>query len=224
MGVYRDSELADWSLTELRKHYPTARVQLISDGDDDKVWFSLMKKHQTELHFGIRLYETDRGGAMIHRMLKRWADNSTRYLIKIDSDTHVHRRFNWLPEGTKCLFGSHQHGSNFGTSLQGGCIGIGYDAAMDMYKRNLFLNVSLKNYRDTWATNETLIKRAESGLIAFEWVLCYVVKKKTDFPLLSCSEIMSRYRELVPNDDLKYAVTHPCAKKLSSLQSEPPSA
>ena len=221
IGCYKDYEMAEWCISELRKHYPSCFVHLISDGDDDIRYYDLVLKYRVTYIIGERLYPAQNGGALIHRILSHWAEVPTKYLIKIDTDTHVHRRFDSLPD-EDCLFGSLQSGRNFGQSLQGGCLGMTRNAAYDLWYSEFFLDEKLKDYKATWAKNQTLIDRAEiQGLIGFEWVMAYVLKESgLPYPMIEEPEIRSEWRKPVENKDLKYAVTHPCQAKLDSLQKE----
>lgn len=224
IGCYQDFEMAEWCIGELRKHYPTSLVFIRCDGDDDSRYIGISRKFNCRLSYGMRLYPTQNGGRIINAMLRDYSCASgsglPRYLIKIDTDTHIHRRFTSLPD-EECLFGSLQSGRNFGQSLQGGCVGFTREAALALWKSNAFMDDKLQDYKATWAKNQTLIDRAEiQGLIGFEWVLAYVLKESgLPYPMVEEPEIRSEWRKYVDNKDLKYAITHPCEQKLDNLRS-----
>ena len=105
LQVYRDRREAKWCLTHLRQHYPDAQLLMVSDGDTDPAWQRLADRFSARYVPGQRLYKTEYGGQMIQRMLDLFAESPTNYLIKIDTDTWVHRRLRYLPSGCK-VFGT----------------------------------------------------------------------------------------------------------------------
>src|ERR1041384_6639278 len=82
--VYKDYDAAAACLTDLRKHYPSSRVILRSDGDQDSRFRMLASSHQVDFHRESRLFGIENGGAVIERMLDLFLERPTRYLFKIE--------------------------------------------------------------------------------------------------------------------------------------------
>ena len=98
IGVYRDRLRAEGALARLREHFPDARVIVRSDGDRDPKNRELSERFDVDYREEERLYPIEHGGAMIARMLELFLEQPTRYLLKIDTDTAVYRRFHFLPQ------------------------------------------------------------------------------------------------------------------------------
>ena len=112
MGLYHDRARAEGALARLREHFPAARVIVRSDGDKDPKNRELSERFGVDYREEERLFPIENGGAMVARTLELFLERPTRYLLRIDTDTAVYRRFHFLPE-TKGIFGEVQ------TSQQG---------------------------------------------------------------------------------------------------------
>jgi hypothetical protein len=171
---------------------------------------------------GERLYTLENGGKMIQRMLDAFLENPSAYLVKIDTDTRVHRRFHHLPEG-RMLFGTIEWETagrrtrlEF-PNLQGGCIGFTQEAAREIADSGLLLSNALIDYRKTYADNPDIIMRAEkSGLISMDFVVRYVCRQLC-IPLVSFDEVYSIWRGDISSDGAGYAMTHPHKRKGRNL-------
>jgi len=211
MHVYRDHDLAQWCLGNLRQQYPDARVTVISEGDPDPRHREFIERFAVEYIEGNRLYPIEHGGRLIHRFLASYLQKPTRWLFKIDPDTGIHRRFRYLPASP--IFGSFNPGN---ISLQGGCIGFSREAAYRLYNSGLLLAEELKDYRRTWARHPqgqlipAVMQRAQvQGLISVDWIVAYCCRR-LGISQQSFDDICCTWKTYVPNPQLRYAVTHPC--------------
>src|SRR5262245_28570556 len=108
--AYNDYDAAAECLGDLRTHYAASRVILRSDGDPDPRFPALARRHRVDFRGELRLFGIENGGAVIERMLVLFLERPTRYLLKIDPDTVIHRRFQYLPVRSG-VFGTLQGGS-----------------------------------------------------------------------------------------------------------------
>src|SRR5258708_17052013 len=107
--IYKNYEATAECLADLRQHYSASRVILRSDGDPDPRLAILAELNQADFRGEQRLFGIEHGGAVIERMLVLFLEKPTRYLLKIDPDTVIHRRFQYLPL-RRGLFGTLQEG------------------------------------------------------------------------------------------------------------------
>lgn len=210
--VYKDYEAAAICLKDLRKHYPSSRVILRSDGDQDPRFPLLAISHQVNFHQESRLFEIENGGAIIERMLELFLERPTRYLFKIDPDTAIHRRFTYLPV----------HNGVFGTlqceaetpAVQGGCMGFSRDAADQILQSQMLRDVRLKEptkFIDDSPYFFRMAHRANRcGLASFDWIVSWVASE-LGIPLYRFDEVNCGWQQPPPNPEGRYAVSHPRA-------------
>jgi len=218
---YHDCNLAEWCVSNLREHFPLSPLILVSDGDADPCWGRLAEQYSgVRGLYGERLFELANGGALLHRMLDLFFRAPSKYLISIDPDTGIHRRFEFLPTRT-CLFGTLQTMPLTGPSgtvmyqhsIQGGFIGMTLSAARLLYKTGCFLWPELLDFERTWGRGEPTKERiATTALVSKDWIVGYCAKRLR-LPMYDFSEVMCRWKTYVPNPDLRYAVTHPCKER-----------
>ena len=213
MGLYRDRARADGALVRLREHFPEARVIVRSDGDPDP------KNHELTKLFGVdyreeeRLYPIEHGGAMIARILELFLEQPTRYLLKLDTDTAVYRRFHFLPE-EKGVFGNVQSSKQGCESIQGGFTGFTEATARTILDSGLLEDARLTDpfaYRLESPYFDRMGHRVlRTGLCGFDWIVGWAATE-LGLPLISFSEVHCKglARNAIKNDDLKFAVTHP---------------
>ncbi|PQO43813.1 hypothetical protein [Blastopirellula marina] len=205
MPVFRDLEPARWALAHLRQHY-NGRAIVASDGDFDPCWRSLESEFQVELHYGVKNTAYWCRGLHVEKMMRLFLMRPTKWLIKLDTDAGIHRRFQYLPAGHQC--GTVQH-SGDATSIQAGCVVL----SREFCERSL-----ASGFLTAPDFFESLISWCPASLgthwdgvphIAEDWVLGYL-GERLGMPPCEFKEIRSTWRDYVPNPDRKFAVTHPC--------------
>src|SRR6266699_3200042 len=214
VNVYRDFALAQDSLFRVRTHFPESRVIVVSDGDPDPRYAALAAALGLEYHQGERLIPVQKGGAIVQRMLGLFLLKPSASLIKIDTDTRVHRRLRWLPDGV-CVFGSLEHQTSGDVeslsppNVQGGCIGITLGAAHILHESGIFSSPRLCDALSTWASCRDMVARVKgAGLVSDDFLMRYGCAE-LGIPMRSYSEVDSRWRNPVHNETLQYAITHP---------------
>ncbi len=211
MIVFRNFELTDASLQELRDHFPRARVVVRSDGDSDPRYRVLSRRYGVDYRAEERLFSARHGGAVVQRMFEIFLEKPTAYLFKIDPDTQIHRRFRYLPAET-AMFGTVQGAPDY-LSIQGGCIGFTRDAAERISDSRLLLDPTLRDCRADWPSHLAKLARRkrDQGLASFDWSLGWAADQ-IGIPLIDFPEVYSIYGEVVslPEEEKStYAVTHP---------------
>jgi hypothetical protein len=211
--TYKNYESTEECLRDLRKHYSASRVILRSDGDTDPRFPSLAKRNKVYFRGESRLFGIQNGGAVIERMLSLFLEKPTRYLFKIDPDTLIHRRFQYLPIRNG-LFGTLQTEMET-PSVQGGCMGFTRDTAERILQSGMlrdsrlrepakFINDSPYFFRMTDRVNRC-------GLASFDWIVPWICSE-LGIPIFKFDEVNSGWKQAPPNPDGHYAVTHPRAE------------
>lgn len=221
MIVFRNFELAEASLQELRDHFPRARVVVRSDGDSDPRFRVLSHRFNVDYRAEERLFPARHGAVVVQRMFEIFLEQPTAYLFKIDPDTRIHRRFRYLPAET-AMFGTVQGAPDY-LSIQGGCIGFAQEAAERILDSRLLLDPILRDCRADWPSHlAKLARRArDQGLTSFDWSLGWVADQ-IGIPLIDFPEVYSIYGEVIslPEDEQDtYAVTHPKVVSEASRES-----
>ena len=221
---YRDDDLTFFALTyknydataeclgDLRKHYPASRVILRSDGDPDRRLPILAQRNQVDFRGELRLFGIENGGAVIERMLVLFLEKPTRYLFKIDPDTVIHRRFQYLPVRSG-LFGTLQL-EHETPSVQGGCMGFTRDAAEQILKSKMLRDSRLREPAKFISDSPYFLRMAHRadrcGLASFDWILPWIAGELR-IPMYPFDEVNSGWQQAPPNPDQRYAVSHPRA-------------
>jgi hypothetical protein len=211
--VYKDYEATATCLKDLRKHYLSSRVILRSDGDEDPRFPLLATDHRVDFHGELRLFGIENGGAVIERMLELFLERPTRYLLKIDPDTVIHRRFKYLPVRSG-LFGTLQCEVET-PSVQGGCMGFSRDAAEQILQSQMLRDVRLKEPGKFINDSPYFFRMADRanrcGLASFDWILPWVAGE-LGIPLFRFDEVNCGWQQPPPNPEGRYAVSHPRAR------------
>ncbi len=213
MQLYRDYRDATRSLSRLRQIYPRARVLLISDGDSDPRLRRLERRFNTRLVCGTSMYATEFGGRMLQRNFKLFLEAPTAYWIKIDPDTHCHRRLKGVPT-VDGLFGTlrddacHDDAPNYPV-VQGGFVGMSQRLVRQIVLSGELERQELTDFAGTYAVNPFVVARArEKHLVSTDFLLRYVGKRLClpviGFPEVHCVTESDRIR---PNPQA--AFTHP---------------
>ena len=221
LGLYQDLPLARRALSWVRTHYPSSRIIVRSDGDENVENKSLVDDFGVDYFVGERLYPYQNGGKMIEAMLQLFHQSPTRYLIKMDTDTALHRRFGSLPS-QHGLFGSIQQAPNRALSIQGGGVGMTDLCVKQILESRLLQDSRLQDprkYRHESIYFSRLKGRVKrTGLTSFDWVLGWVCVE-LDIPQFDCREFYCRglIEHSHPNKNLEYALTHPAFKHGSKV-------
>jgi hypothetical protein len=210
--VYKNYDVAAECLGDLRKHYPASRLILRSDGDSDPRFPTLAERNDAEFRSESRLFGIENGGAVIERMLVLFLKKPTRYLFKIDPDTVIHRRFQYLPLRSG-LFGTLQTVPET-PSIQGGCMGFTRDAAEHILQSEVLRDSRLREPARFIDDSPYFFRMADRanrcGLASFDWIVPWVAGE-LGIPLYPFDEVNSGWQQAPPNPDQRYAVTHPRA-------------
>lgn len=203
--TYRDIERCYGCLVRLRQHFPTARVVIDVDGDDDPAWATFRERFNAEVNYGQRLFTLDNGGEIVRRALLHHFNDplARRWMLRIDTDTEVRRRFHSLPDAD--YFGTYRGWKNF---VQGGCIGLSRNAVCRVFELGLLDRPELQTPA-TWQGGDpiTANERVAQGLVSFDWIVNWAMNEATiqatDWP-----EIQSYWKDVVPVT-VDCAIAHP---------------
>ncbi len=212
MPVYQDADVAFRALTRLRRHYPGSRVIVLSDGDPDFPGEEAERRFGAEYVLGENLYGIEHGGRMVHRILEHYMRAPARYLIRMDSDARIDRRFSWLPTRDG-LYG--RVGQRSGT-VQGGFLFLTHAAAAKLYEERTLLSEELLDPAASWgrySTKENLGRKLGLGTVAYDKVIHWACVK-AGLPTLGHPEVHSVWKAKpgdadIANADGRYAVVHP---------------
>ena len=201
MHTYKDAKLADWSLGNLRKHFPESRVVLIADGDPDPLLDTFVEKYGVEFQRTDRLMLLENGVAYLINRMEQFLKKPTKYMMKIDTDTGFHRRFKYVPNYE--VFGSILYANDVGPyTIRGGFYGFSGDTVKEIYESDIFSNPNL-DIQEWSSRRQDGISLLEEDVTMME--ACYLLGLDMGpFPEV---RITSLY---LSNRKLRYAVTHPC--------------
>jgi hypothetical protein len=208
--VYKDYDATEECLRDLRKHYPLSRVILRSDGDPDPRFPILAEQNKVDFRGESRLFPIENGGAVIERMLKLFLGKPTRYLLKIDPDTMIHRRFQYLPVRSG-LFGTLQCVPET-PSIQGGCMGLTRDAAEQILQSEMLRDSRLREPGKFINDSPYFVRMADRakrcGLASFDWMVSWIAAE-LQIAIYPFDEVNSGWQQPPPNPNQSYAVSHP---------------
>ncbi len=213
MPVYRDAEVAGKALARLRRHYSDSRVALISDGDAEFPGAGFRDLYGVEYVRGENLYAMDRGGEMIHRILDIYMSAPARWLVRLDSDARIDRRFRRLP-GAPGLYGTI--GKRSGT-VQGGCILLPHESAAHLHASEVFLRPELRDPAQSWgqfSTEENLQRKIDQNRVAYDKALHWGCVEE-GVPIRAFPEIYSVWKPSpavaagLANRAGRHAIVHP---------------
>jgi hypothetical protein len=191
-------------LSQLRSVYPEARVIVASDDKEADPAPETVEKYRIDVKHEHGLFAIEHGAALLHYMLGHYLEMPTPWLIKIDPDTIIWRRFRDLPKGMT-VFGYVQYAGI--SAVQGGCEGFTLAAAERMYDSRMLRNPIFKD-PTKWATANHIIEYTKrTGCITEDWIIGYVAHL-LGIPITACPEILSEWNKPVTNDK-DYAATHP---------------
>ncbi|MEM7583403.1 MAG: hypothetical protein AAF560_08495 [Acidobacteriota bacterium] len=119
VATYRQTELLERCLGDLRRFYPRATLLVVADGDPDPRLEPICARAAGTLLRGERLKLPGLGGAYWQRMAQAFADTGCEYLVKVDPDSRFERRFRYLSRAG--FFGTVIGRDTPYHHVQGGC-------------------------------------------------------------------------------------------------------
>jgi len=203
LHVYKEAPTQlDWCLTNIRTIYPNTRIAVISDGTENAEYQTISQKHSAEYTLGERLSTIDKGALIWHRLLGIYMQQPAKYVFKIDPDTYIRRRFNYLPQDG--AFGTIPQGGHI--HIQGGCIGIAHSKAKQLYESKIFTSELYQDWVN-WATPSILKRILLLKLTSFDYTLRAACLDQ-DIPMTDYGEIACLWKNEIEFPE-RFAVTHP---------------
>lgn len=213
--VYKEFVDVHVCLLKLRKVFKKSNIILLSDGDYDTRYKIFEKRFNVKFVMGRRLIGIENGGKMLERAFKIFLKNKTKYFIKIDPDTNVHRRFKYLLHGN-IIFGTLEHETVTNKTkldppnVQGGFIGLPSKSIEKIIKSNILKSDKLLDYKKTYMKNipELYILAERDKRISDDFMLRYICNElKINF--VNFDEVFSSFFLIEEELEKDYAVTHP---------------
>lgn len=202
--VERPVQLA-WCLHHLRVHYPTAPAIIISDGDGYEEYPEICSRYGASFVKGERLKRALHGGRWWQRVLEAGYSTGTDYLLKIDPDTKVQRKWEQWPSydisGTVAGRGTNAE------HIQGGVQLFSRNAVQKILDSKFFSDERLKDPA-TYAWNTDLLNHARRTNYLCSDAMLRAAKIALGLRWGTWSEALSMWKSL-PNDHQRFAITHP---------------
>lgn len=213
MPVFSDKELACDALARLRQFYPKSRLIVLSDGDYDFPGNEFATRFNAEFVIGPNLYGMDCGGQSLHRMLGEYMRKPAQFLVRLDTDARVDRRFRYLPRKD----GLHGHLGRRSRTVQGGCILLTHSSAQRLFNSKIFLSERLLDFRNTWgkySRPENLSRNIEKKRISYDKILHWgCVEQEVAIhkfhEIFSAGKVRAEVRRKLENKHKIYAIIHP---------------
>jgi hypothetical protein len=179
--TYRDLPRLNRTLARVRTLYASSHVFVVSDGDEDPEIRDTCGRFAAGYTLRSRLFLVEHGGESVHQMLQAFAATDADFVIKIDPDTNVRRRFSVMPNPIdSSIYGTVQSsgiGPDRLMSIQGGCIIIPRRAATLIVASGLLKSERLKPPALAWAVNKLSLDRAAAGLTSQDWTLGWACRE-----------------------------------------------
>jgi hypothetical protein len=219
LSTNRDLPLLYPCLLRLRFLYPTSRIILCADGDEDPRIRRIAGLFWCKFISTPRYYELEHGGKYWERFLLAFLNGPGDVLVKIDTDTKFFRRFTVPFEKadafgtiTRIVRGNTRH-------TQGGCKAITRDFAWKIVYSKILGSYAMMN-PFAWAHPKRAEDFAQAQLISEDrqmwWIQEELGAKRRNHPEIFsvwldkrawCMSVSEKRK--VGNGNLKYAVTHP---------------
>ncbi len=217
LQVYRDSDDAVLCLESLRRVYPTSRIVMVSDGDDDARWPELAQQFNIEYSKGEHLYGLESGGQLWKRVLHDSLQHDASqklcsHILKIDTDTRIHRRFRFLPTGC-VVFGTLEHRTEVlqvplnPPNVQGGFTGFTRQAAQKILDSSLLDSDEMPDWKQTYADVPDALWAINQRPYVIGDLQLRTICKRLNIAVADFSEVRSNF--LAPPEIGDFAVTHP---------------
>ncbi len=190
--AYESLEQLEWCISHLRKSYHEANVILISDGHRDPMY--LPEKYNTIFIAGQKLKIISCGALWWKRFFTEALKTNADIIFKIDPDTKIWRRLNYLPSSD--FFGMLE-----GTAyIQGGCQGFNRKFAEKIIESKITEEENYKN-QDFWGNPDFKACNPDPNYFSTDWSMIHMAKR-LNATLEKHPEIYSRW---VPFDFLRKA-------------------
>lgn len=217
MPVYNSVDDVAKTLPELRQHYPHATIALIDDGDNNRKHYEkLAKDNDAYVTGGEHLFTLKHASQFLVRLLNS-APYAQQYFVRIDPDACVNHCLTSVPM-FDCMFGTLEGRSSYyeddiigAPNVQGGCLGMTCCVVNDILNTLRLFPSILLNGR--WARCRDTQEMFENGKFSDDFTLSWIANE-LGYPLVSHPEIRSNWIE-VPNNNERFAITHPRVKKNS---------
>lgn len=215
-NTYKDLPQLALHLAQLRRCYPTERILVVSDGDDDPRLPDVAAEHSAEFIAGERLYSLECGGAIVDRLLQIFLDGPGDVLVKFDTDTRFFRPFSVAPPGdaSGCIWGAY--GFRY---LQGGCRLLTRTCVARAVTSGLLSGPRYRNL-STWCPPVAEAYYRTNGKVSEDFITRDLLIE-LDIDIHDHPEVFSvgnvkRWRAMdtqtmkrLVNSDRRFAVTHP---------------
>lgn len=213
MPVHRDEALAFAAMGRVRAAYPGSRLIVCSDGDPDFDGARAEHEFGAEYVAGENLYAHEHGGRLCHRFVEHYMRAPARFLVRMDTDARLDRRFAYLP-GADGAYGTISRASG---TLQGGCVLLTHGAAKRLYESEVFLSNELKDPDASWGRYmmpKSYARKKAKGTVAYDKVLYWGTERlgipTRRFPdVYSIMDRTPEREEALANENRWVAVVHP---------------
>ena len=208
---YNEIELSKKLISQLQNFYPSSNIICISDGNSNLELEKFCDHHNINYIKGERLFNLKYGGLWVKRMLLTYLENSSsNYLIKLDPDVLIRRKFKYFPDTD--LAGDITYHSNF-KFIHGAprfhkreaCKAILDSNLLESPKYILDLNFA---YRPHYKTYLTPKQEYNCELFISEDKIICDVAQQLNLKLGQWNEVYSRIPSYCP-EPAKYATIHP---------------
>ena len=212
--VYKEFELAKRLISQLRFFFPLSNILGIADGTYNYEFKEFAWQHNVRYIEAERLFRQETGNQWVKRMFWFYtASSHADYLIKIDPDAYVLRRFNFLPHLD--IAGTPFTLANKVTFIHGGCALYSRQAADAILNTNLindeeYRKNSAFSYRRFMPPYKRRDEQPETFKCMCEDRIIGDLEQKLGLKMGEWNEIYADQTEKNPNDyaDMKYAVIH----------------
>ncbi len=213
LRVHRDYDDARLCLEGLRRVYPTSRIIMISDGDDDARWPQLAQEFDIEYSKGARFFGLESGGQLWKRFFVETLKTPSTHIFHLDSDARVHRRFRFLPTGN-LVFGTLEHRTEVfhaplrPPNVQGGFTGFTLQAAQQILNSGVLDEPEWRSCEAVYGDipDAMWIFRKGVQCVITDFQLRYIYKR-LNLPIADFSEVRSQF--LSAPEIADFAITHP---------------
>lgn len=212
--VYQEFELAKRLISQLKFFFPSSNILGIADGTYNYNFKEFAWQHNVRYIEGERLFRQETGNEWIKRMFWFYmASSHSDYLIKIDPDAYILRKFNFLPyldiAGTPFTL------VNKVTFIHGGCTLYSRQAAHTIFSTDLINSKEYKknsvfSYKRFMPPYKRRDEQPETFKCVCEDRIIGDLAQKLGLKMGKWTEVNVDQAEKNPSDyaDMKYAVIH----------------